>query len=72
MSFVENLIAEKRRESLHNRECRGMGKLVILWSGWGVIFKSFLALPEDRDAFLMQMGISQRGRVLPSLHPACP
>jgi hypothetical protein len=31
MLFPENLIVEKRRESLHIRECRGMGKVVILW-----------------------------------------
>jgi hypothetical protein len=29
MLFAENLIVEKRRASLHFRECRGMGKPVI-------------------------------------------
>jgi hypothetical protein len=61
MLFAENLIVEKRRESLHIRECREMGKPVILCVRVGSDFKSFFALPEDRDAFMMQAGISQRG-----------
>jgi hypothetical protein len=30
MLFAENFIVEKRRESLHIRECRAIGKPVIL------------------------------------------
>jgi hypothetical protein len=32
-----------------------------------VIFKPFLQLPGDTDAFRMQTGVSQRGGVSPSL-----
>jgi hypothetical protein len=42
MKFAENLIVQKRRESLHNSKCRGWENQWISGSGWGMIFKTFV------------------------------
>jgi hypothetical protein len=44
MLFAENLIVKKRRESLHIRECRGMGKLVIQWVRVGSDFENIFCI----------------------------
>jgi hypothetical protein len=56
--FVENLVGEKRRERLHIGECRGTRKPVIPWARVESGFYSLFALPDGRDAFQMQTGIS--------------
>jgi hypothetical protein len=60
MLFAETIIVDKRRESVHISNGRGMGKPVIQWvCGGGAMFKLF-ALPEDTEAFMMQKAVFQR------------
>jgi hypothetical protein len=56
--ICRELVREKRREKLHIGECRGTRKPVIPWVRVGSGFYSLFALPDGRDAFQMQMGIS--------------